>query len=184
MEDKPIECNCEPLTAGNRIYHTSECPVAIAGRMVQVNGETMDFYDFEELKDPDIEESVKKEGRKTARQWAGFQNDVALYMDMYKRIIGREFTIKHAEADKRFKDVIVKHDINQCPNCEASLHFGGVDHMHAGETEYGTQYSVIRINCMACHFIVTEIESWSIPTLSDDDVIDEIEDKDWTINKP
>lgn len=85
------------------------------------------------------------------------------------------------KLEERFQREIRSHDITQCPRCETPLTLQCLHHITAGQTEAGTEYGLIYIECWQCFHRVTEVETWASP-INIEYALDELEGENWSVD--
>lgn len=75
------------------------------------------------------------------------------------------------------KEILRQHDAEFCSSCGHEIGFGDIA-WNNGNTEYGTGYSMIEIQCVGCDHEIAHVESW-YPLIEEQSELVYVLGKDW-----
>jgi len=84
--------------------------------------------------------------------------------------------VKKVPITKRLKAVLRQHKAERC-TCGHRIGFGDIA-WNNGSTEYGTEYCVVEIQCVACDREIAHIDSW-YPGIDNREELLGVLERDW-----
>lgn len=89
--------------------------------------------------------------------------------------------MNETEAELALEEALRAHGKSNCPNCGKKIDRGDIA-WNSGETEYGTGYSVIEIQCLGCSTEIAHWHSWVNEIDNFEDLCSSLVLNDWRLD--
>ena len=83
--------------------------------------------------------------------------------------------VEPKSESQRLRDILLEHKSLFCGCCGHEIGFGDIA-WNNGQTEYGTPYTMIEVQCEACQNEIAQISAWT-EIESNDDLLDVLSDE-------
>jgi hypothetical protein len=82
--------------------------------------------------------------------------------------------------DEELARILAEHKTTACPSCGHEIGFGDIA-WNNGDTESGTPYSYVDIQCAVCQGPIAQIHSWWPEITDNDDLLRALGEGEWRL---